>query len=125
MSKVLKRMQFNNGYGCSCCRHDWEETEWIGEDEVPSYKDFFQTWLSIFDKNCSTDGCVGICYEKDGAILFGVTASIYRACWHFCAVKGDVDNPDEFIIPEVERKCGAGNVSFDLDAVWAFYAVKG
>lgn len=115
MGKILKRMQFNNGYGCSCCRNDWEETEWICEDEVPNLKEFFKTQLSVFDKNCGQGGCVGVTYEKNGIILFGVTADIYRIGWDFYAVKGDTDTPDEIKIPEV------GRLSFNLDFVWDFY----
>ena len=123
MGKVLKRMQFNNGYGCSCCRQDWEETEWIDEAEVPDLKEFFQTWLSVFDKNCSKGGCVGITYEKDGIVLFGVAANIHHVLWHFYAIKGDSDNFDEFKIPEIKRDT-SGNVEFNLAPVWSFYGVE-
>lgn len=122
MSKVLKRMQFNNGYGCSCCRQDWEESEWIDESEMPTIKEFFENNLNEFDKNCNKGGCVGITYEKDGNVLFGVYADIYRATWFFDAIKEDEDSYLEHRIREKERTYN--NVIFDLDPVWDFYGIS-
>lgn len=123
MSKVLKRMQFNNGYGCSCCRHDWEESEWIDEDEMPTIKDFFENEMIKFDTNCDEGGCVGITYEKDGMVLFGVEAEIYRAAWYFYAIKEDDDSYETKKIPEVSRK-NYRDVVFDLQTVWDFYGIS-
>lgn len=122
MSKVLKKMQFNNGYGCSCCRQDWEESEWIDESEMPTIKEFFESKLDEFDTNCNEGGCVGITYEKDGFILFGVEASIYKAGWDFYAIKKDENDYSEHCIREKERTYKG--VIFDLDAVWDFYGIS-
>lgn len=123
MSKVLKRMQFNNGYGCQCCRCDWEESEWIDESEMPTIKDFFENEMIKFDTNCANGGCVGITYEKDGIVLFGVEAEIHRATWYFLAIKEDEDNYEEKKIPEISRK-NYRDVVFDLQTVWDFYGLN-
>lgn len=123
MSKVLKRMQFNNGYGCSCCRRDWEESEWIDEDEMPTIKDFFENEMVQFDTNCANGGCVGITYEKDGMVLFGVETDIHRVAWNFHAIKEDEDSYETKKIPEVSRK-NYRDVVFDLDVVWDFYGIN-
>lgn len=121
---VLHRKQFNNGYGCSCCREDWEETDWVKDEEVPSIEEFFSQKLSDCIKAFNTGGMVGATYEKDGKILFGVEMDINRVNFSFRAVKGDVDDPEELTLEELEEP---GNVPFDspsrfdLEAVYAFY----
>ena len=88
MGKVLKRMQFNNGYGCSCCRRDWEETEWINEDEIIDFETLLTETIKEFNKKASDGGCVGITYEKDGQTLYGIEPDIYKVGWSFYAVFG-------------------------------------
>lgn len=122
MAKILKRKQFNNGYGCQCCRRDWEETEWIDESEMPTIRDFFENELIKFDQNCADGGCVGITYEKDGLVLFGVEADIYKAEWYFNAIQEDDDAYLTKRIPEVSRK-NYRDVVFDLQTVWDFYGI--
>ena len=54
---------------------------------MPTIKDFFENEMVQFDTNCANGGCVGITYEKDGLVLFGVEAAIHRATWFFYAIK--------------------------------------
>lgn len=120
MSKILKRMQFNNGYGCSCHRQDWEESEWIDESEMPTIKDFFENNLNEFDKNCNRGGCVGITYEKDGMVLFGVEATIYKAYWFFEAIKED---EDAYLTHSIHEQHTYKGTVFDLNSIWEFYGL--
>lgn len=105
MSKILKKTYYNNGYGCSCCRQDWEDTEWIDEKELPSVEDFFNNNLQLFDSNAGNGGEVGTTYEKDGEIIFGITPDIYKAGWNFYAIWGDCDYPKTIKIKE-DREYG-------------------
>jgi hypothetical protein len=91
--KVLKREFYNNGYGCSCCRKDWEEISWIDETEMPTVEEFFTEYLRTFDLNASQGGIVGISYESNGEILFGIEPQIYSADWNFVVKWGNVDYP--------------------------------
>ena len=118
MSKILKRTYYNNGYGCSCCRQDWEDTEWIDEEELPSVEDFFNHDLKIFDGNVDRGGEVGVTYEKDGEILFGITPDIYRAAWYFYATWGNCDFPIEIKIQE-DREWG--KVTYHTEEIIAKY----
>lgn len=89
MSKILRREQYNNGYGCSCCRHDWEETDWINETDIIPFETLLTETIKELDNNCNKGGLVGVVYEKDGEVLYGIDANIYRAGWEFYAVWGD------------------------------------
>lgn len=105
MGKVLERTQFNNGYGCSCCRSDWEEIEWINEDEMIDFETLLTETIKELDKGASDGGCVGIVYEKDGQTLYGITSDIYKAGWTFYAVfggKADCDYKEGFLIENYE-----------------------
>lgn len=88
MSKALKRTQYNNGYGCSCCRIDWEETEWISEDDMIDFETLLTDEIKDLDKGASYGGCVSIVYEKDGQTLYGIVSNIYKVGWEFYAVFG-------------------------------------
>jgi hypothetical protein len=108
MGKVVKRYYYNNGYGCSCCRLDWEDFEWIDEEEIPSVEEFFcHDTLDFLDKNVANGGIVGVTYEKDGRILYGIISVIYRAVWYFNAVWGDCDFYDEHEI-KIDRMSSDG-----------------
>ena len=101
MGKVIKRTIYNNGYGCSCCRRDWEDTEWIDEEEMINFETLLKETIKKFDENAGNGGCVGIIYEKDGQTLYGITSTIYRAGWEFYAVFGgeaDHEYTNEFLI---------------------------
>ena len=76
---ILKRTFYNNGYACSCCRRDWEETEWIDEKEMLSTEQLDAVIEHSLDN--VTDDCLvaGIVYEKDGVELYGFKLDIYRA----------------------------------------------
>ena len=101
--KVLKREFYNNGHGCSCCRKDWEETFWIDENEIPTIEEFFTKHLETFDLNASKGGLVGVCYENNGKILFGLKPQINTADWNFDAVWGDCEYPTR--IEKVKERC--------------------
>ena len=77
MSKVLRRREWNNGYGCQCCAQNWEETDWIEEtDMIPIEKMF-----GIIDrarKKMSDDHQIAETYEKEGEVLYGYDARIYK-----------------------------------------------
>ena len=119
--KILKVTQFNNGYGCQCCRQDWTETEWIDESELPNIEKFFEENLPKFYKNGNEGGMVGTLFEKDGEVLFGIYADIYRAGFTFYAYKGTVDNEEEMEIP-----CDYNVFApkFDLSGLKSFYNIK-
>jgi len=89
MGKILRREQYNNGYGCSCCRRDWKKTDWIDEADVIDFETLLTETIKKLDQNCDGGGLVGIVYEKDGEVLYGINANIYRAGWEFYAVFGD------------------------------------
>ena len=89
--KVLKREFYTSG--CSCCRNDWEEISWIDETEMPTVEEFFTEYLRTFDLNASQGGIVGISYESNGEILFGIEPQIYSADWNFVVKWGNVDYP--------------------------------
>ena len=89
MGKILRREQYNNGYGCSCCRRDWEETDWIDEADAIDFETLLTETIKELDNNCSDGGLVGIVYEKDGEVLYGIEANIYKVDWEFYAVFGD------------------------------------
>ena len=116
MGKVIIREFYNNGYGCSCCRRDWENSSWIDEKEMLSLDDLLAQ-IYKFDKHASGEGgCVGAQYESDGKILYGIKPEIYKTRWDFYFVFGDEDDPCEILIPE--KKPGV----FDFnDAVTAYY----
>ncbi len=69
---VLKRTDFNNGYGCSCCRRDSEESEWIEEKDMLTFEEI----IDLAYKHPLEDE-VGIQYEKDGKVLYGFRSEIY------------------------------------------------
>ena len=105
MSKVIERKIYNNGYGCACCRQDWENTEWIDEKEMISFETLLTETIKEFNKNANDGGCVGIIYEKDGKTLYGVDSNIYRVSWEFYAVFGgeaDYDYDNELLIQNYE-----------------------
>lgn len=105
MSKVLRRMQFNNGYGCSCCRRDWEDTEWIDEYEMIDFETMLTETIKEFDENAGDGGCVGIIYEKDGKTLYGIEPNIYKVGWEFYAVfdgEADYDYENKLLIKNYE-----------------------
>lgn len=94
--KVLERTEYNNGYGCSCCRRDWEETEWIKENDMIPFETLITETVKKLNKNAADGGCVSIIYESDGNILYGIRATIYRVGWYFKALIKD----KEYLIEE-------------------------
>ena len=107
MSKVLERRIFNNGYGCSCCRDDWEETSWIDENEMIDFQTLLTEAIKELQDNVWGGGIVGIVYEKDGKILYGVDPYIYKMGATFYAVFGgecgeDGDYENELMIKDYE-----------------------
>lgn len=98
MSKILRREYYNNGYGCSCCRRDWEETTWIEEEKMISFETLLTETIKEFDKSCDDGGLVGFVYEKDGEVLYGIEANIYKVGWDFYAVIGE----EEYLIKGYE-----------------------
>ena len=71
---ILERTFWNNGYGCSCCRQDWEDSEWIEESNMKSF-------IEIIDEayESSLEGVVGRQYEREGKIIYGYRSDIFRA----------------------------------------------
>lgn len=118
---ILKRIQYNNGYGCQCCRRDWEEVEWVDEKEASDIKTFFKENLPLFHQNCNAGGKVGIKYQKEGVTVFGIEADIYKMGWDFYACKGEVDFEDTVKIPV---KYENGTPSFDLSVLDSFYGLS-
>ena len=105
MGKVIERKIYNNGYGCSCCRRDWEDTEWIDGEEMISFKTLLTETIKEFNKNANNGGCVGIIYEKDGETLYGIISNIYKVGWEFYAVFGggaDHNYDNELLIENYE-----------------------
>ena len=105
MSKVIERKIYNNGYGCACCHQDWEDTEWIDEEEMISFETLLTETIKEFNENAGDGGCVGIVYEKDGQTLYGIEPNIYRVGWEFYAVFGgeaDYDYENELLIKNYE-----------------------
>ena len=75
--KILRRRVWNNGYGCSCCARDWEDTDWIDPEEMIPFEDLFDH----IDKNresMSDSHLIRDQYEKDGEILYGFSSRYYR-----------------------------------------------
>jgi len=75
---ILKRDEWNNGYGCSCCRSDWENVEWIEESDMKSFSEIVNY---VFNRKYLTDNNIhaGLIYEKDGKVLYGFSTRIYKA----------------------------------------------
>ena len=71
---ILERTESNNGYGCSCCRQDWEDSEWIDESEMMSFKAIIEEAYTN-----PLEGVVGRQYEVNGKILYGYRSDIFRA----------------------------------------------
>ena len=122
MRKVIKRTIYNNGYGCSCCRQDWEDTEWIDEEEMISFETLLTETIKEFDENAGCGGCVGLIYEKDGKTLYGIDSNIYRVGWEFYAVFGgdaDYDYEYELLIRDYEGV--SKSMSYTIDDILALY----
>lgn len=75
--KILKREITGNGYGCSCCGHSDEYTEWIEIDKMLNGQKFLE-YMENEHKNICEDHCIALQYEKDGKILYGFDSEIYR-----------------------------------------------
>jgi hypothetical protein len=75
---ILETRMYNNGYGCSCCRDDWENKEWIEEKDMESFEYIVDCLLSgsYYD---GSDYDSGLIYEEDGKILYGYIVKVYRA----------------------------------------------
>lgn len=71
---VLERTDWNNGYGCSCCRVDWKTCRWIEKDNMRSFEE-------IIDEAYTNplEDIVSRRYEDDGKVLYGYRSDIYRA----------------------------------------------
>lgn len=85
---ILQRDTYNNGYGCSCCRHDWEDTEWIDEKEMDSLEEIInyvynREW---YDSNCNH---LGKLYEKNGKVIYGFQVDFYRVQEDVWIIIGD------------------------------------
>jgi len=77
-----KKLKINkiNGYGCSCCRNDWENKEWIEESEMESFESIVNCILNdTYYNEDNGDYNSGLIYEKDGKILYGYKIKIYKA----------------------------------------------
>lgn len=44
---IIERNEYNNGYGCSCFRSDWDDVEWIEESDAQSLKEIIDY---VYDK---------------------------------------------------------------------------
>lgn len=123
MGKILKRSKFNNGYGCSCCRKDWETTEWIDENEMVDFRILLTQVIENLNANASDGGCVGIFYEKDGKTLYGIDSNIYKIGWEFYAVFGgdaDYDYENELLIKGYEGD--SNKKSYSVDEIITIYS---
>ena len=81
---ILERTEWNNGYGCSCCRQDWENSEWTDESDMRSFEE-------IIDEAFSSplEDIVGRRYERDGKIIYGFESRIFRMGSDVYILKGD------------------------------------
>jgi hypothetical protein len=77
---ILETRMYNNGYGCSCCRNDWENKKWIEESEMESFESIVNCILNgTYYNEDENDYNSGLIYEKDGEILYGYRIKIYKA----------------------------------------------
>ena len=74
---ILERNTWNNGYGCSCCRSDWNSSDWIEEGEITPLTEIIDY---IYDENWKgNDNHLELLYEKDGKTLYGFHIDYYKA----------------------------------------------
>ena len=92
--KIVERKIFNNGYGCSCCREDWEETNFINESDMIPFETLLTDTVKKLERNIGYSGVVGIIYEKNNKTLYGVNSEIGRALSELSAVFGGGDDGD-------------------------------
>ena len=80
---ILERTSWNNGYGCGCCRQDWENTKWIEESDMKSFSE-------IIDEAYTSplEDTVGIQYERDGKVIYGYESDIFRMGSDVYIIKG-------------------------------------
>lgn len=106
--KILQRSFYNNGYGCDCCRQDWENSDWIEESYMLTFEQMVDKAFECFETPKDEDeraplyegGCVGMAYEKEGETIYGFRSRIYR-------IGGDVyvkiGNEEYMIHSDAER----------------------
>lgn len=70
MGKVLKRTTIGNGYGCSCCAREDNDSEWINEDEMLSKQEIANI---IISKSWNGDNYtkLELVYEREGEVIYG------------------------------------------------------
>ena len=90
--EIVERKIFNNGYGCSCCRKDWEETNFIDESDMIPFETLLTDTIKKLERNIGYGGVVGIIYEKNNKTLYGVNSEIGRALSELSAVFGGEDD---------------------------------
>ena len=73
---LLETTVENNGYGCSCCAHDWKNSKWIHEDEIKSLKVLIDELYSE-QKKLTDDHYHTHYYEKDGSLIYGYKCESY------------------------------------------------
>ena len=74
----MRIKDWNNGYGCSCCRRDWDNHEWIEESDMESLERiidilYYREW---YDSDFNQ---LGLRYEKEGSIIYGYEIDYHRA----------------------------------------------
>lgn len=70
---ILKQYTTGNGYACSCCRDEWDGSEWIEKPEMAGLRQVYD-WAVEADP----DGYCTVRYESDGILLLGFEASISK-----------------------------------------------
>lgn len=68
MSKILERIETNNGYRCGCCASGTYWSEWIEEEDMLSFEELLDR---AYDYNDNIDGIIVKQYERDGIVLYG------------------------------------------------------
>ena len=71
---ILERTDQNNGYGCSCCRVDWEICRWIEKDNMRSFEEIINEAYTS-----PLEDVVGRRYEDQGKVLYGYRSDVYKA----------------------------------------------
>jgi hypothetical protein len=105
---ILVRNYYNNGYGCSCCRSDWEEVDWINESDMLSFEELIALAKESKEHVTDDDYHCGTIYQKDGKTLYGFTTKIYRSPIEISLVVGN----KSFVVKSIyEREFNEDNVN--------------
>lgn len=92
--KVLRRIHYNNGYGCSCCGRNWEKATWINRSEMLSLDALVQLAKYSAEHLADDPVIAGVIYESNGKIEYGYKMNIYTAL-AYIIFYGDNDLPKQ------------------------------